>query len=214
MSEEELSKLFQPFSQGDKSITRRFGGTGLGLSISKRLVELMEGEMGVASEKGRGSVFWFEVPFEKPQDINAGVENEKEHEEVEDFRIEGLRVLAVDDSRINLMIVERALRLEGALVTLAHDGHQAVELLKKHPGDFDVVLMDVQMPVMDGLTATREIRRYPEFSDLPIVALTAGVLPEEQEAIFKAGMNDFLPKPVKLKQMKSILGKCGLNPPS
>jgi len=200
-----LEALFQPFSQADASITRRYGGTGLGLSISKRLVELMGGQMGVHSQVGKGTLFWFEIPCEQAE---SGL---SEPPAVAPAVVEaapgchGLRVLAVDDNRINLLLLDRYLKLEGAEVTLAADGQQALRLLEAQPEAFDVVFMDVQMPVMDGLTATRNIRQTPALRDLPVIALSAGVLLEERQAAFDAGVDEFLAKPLDLKQMKALL---------
>ncbi|MFM8444173.1 MAG: response regulator [Methylococcus sp.] len=193
-----LEELFQPFRQGDASLTRAHGGIGLGLVISQRLVELMGGELGVISREGQGSTFWLEIPFDQAgedQPMPAAPEP----------LLKGLRVLAVDDNRLNRLVVERVLQLEGACVTLAADGQQALQLLRTAPQPFDVVLMDVQMPVMDGLTATREIRRDPGLAGLPVVALTAGVLPEEREAALNSGMNDFLAKPLDPKRLAAVL---------
>ena len=202
-----INNLFLPFSQADASITRHFGGTGLGLAISRRLVDLMGGEMGVTSQVGQGSTFWFEVPFQAAtgQETRDGAIEVPEEAQLVGPQLTGLRVLAVDDSRLNLMVVERALKGEGAIVTLAADGQQALQILQAQPRGFDVVLMDIQMPVMDGLTATREIRKNPALAHLPVIALTAGVLPEERQAALDAGVNDFLAKPLDLQTMAAML---------
>ena len=202
-----ISQLFKPFSQADASITRHFGGTGLGLAISRRLVDLMGGDMGVTSQVGQGSTFWFEVPFQAATGQETRDDAIEVPEEAQPVgpQLTGLRVLAVDDSRLNLMVVERALKGEGAIVTLAADGQQALQILQAQPRGFDVVLMDIQMPVMDGLTATREIRKDPALAQLPVIALTAGVLPEERQAALDAGVNDFLAKPLDLQTMTAML---------
>lgn len=202
-----LPTLFHPFTQGDASINRRFGGTGLGLVISKRIAEAMGGEMGASSQVGRGSTFWLEIPFKRVV-INEGesASSPAQPEQMQPL-LSGLRVLAVDDNAINLKMIERVLQLQGAKVNLATDGQQALEKLRADADGYDMVLMDVQMPVMDGLSATREIRRDGQLAQLPVVVLTAGVLPEEREAALTAGANDFMTKPLDLKQIKSVLSK-------
>ena len=203
-----LPALFTPFTQADNGITRRFGGTGLGLAISRRLVELMGGEIGVESVEGVGSTFWFEVSF---QLIAASVARLDPGggaaKDAVPMSLRGLRVLVVDDSQMNLDVMQRLLQRDGAVITLAHDGRQALDTLRAQPEGFDVVLMDIQMPVMDGLTATRAIRQHPRLSRLPVIALTAGVMPEEREAAVQAGVDDLLGKPVDVRRMRALLSK-------
>ena len=204
---ERLGDLFTPFTQGEAGITRQFGGTGLGLSIAKRLVQLMGGTIGVESEVGKGSLFWFELPFGvvEPAEmlpVKALPTRERMHR-----RLQGLHCLVVDDSAMNRGVVEQILTMEGATVETADDGRAAVDRLRQHPDRFDAVLMDVQMPVMDGLTATRLIRNELHLPDLPVIALTAGVLPEQREAAHDAGVTDFLAKPLDLEELTVCLLK-------
>ncbi len=201
---EALARLFAPFTQADAGIGRRFGGTGLGLSICKRLVELMGGTIGAQSQPGLGSLFWFELPLTpvagevaEPPAPSAPTQHGP--------RLRGAHVLVVDDSAMNRDLVERALALEGATATLAADGQQALELLKSRPQAFDAVLMDVQMPVLDGLGATRRIRAELGLVALPVIAFTAGVRDEQQAAARAAGADDVLPKPMDLEQMTQLL---------
>jgi signal transduction histidine kinase/ActR/RegA family two-component response regulator len=209
LDEAAQARLFRPFTQADDSITRRFGGTGLGLSISNHLVQHMGGIMGLQSAPGQGSTFWFEIPFDLAIDLPPSahplVSSASEPATPGESALHGLRVLAVDDNRINLMVASKALEQLGILAETAGDGQQALDRLRAGPTDFDAVLMDIQMPVMDGLTATREIRRDPALRHLPVIALSAGVLPEEREAALAAGVNDFLGKPLKLENLQAVL---------
>ena len=202
---EALARLFTPFTQGDSSTTRRFGGTGLGLSICKRLVELMGGTLGAKSVPGEGSTFWCELPFSHATDEEVPAPAAPVDALPVGPRLRGLRLLAVDDSALNRDLVERALKLEGAQVSLAGDGQQALLLLQASPTGFDAVLMDVQMPVMDGLTALRRIRADLGLNELPLLALTAGVLPEQQQAAREAGADAVLAKPLDLDHLVTTL---------
>lgn len=207
-----LPKLFTPFVQADTGIARQYGGTGLGLSISKQLVELMGGRIGVMSEPGKGSTFWFELPLAidqhaKPSwqaltdkatddsESDAGVERKRSP------RLKGLHILVVDDSDSIRDLICEFLEREEAEVELAVDGAQALEILRSSKKRFDCVMMDVQMPVMDGLTAMRNIRTMRQFDHLPVLAMTAGLLAEQQARARQAGMADVVAKPVDFRQM-------------
>ncbi len=205
IAEEVMSTLFTPFTQADGSITRRFGGTGLGLSISKRLVELMGGEIGVDSKVGVGSTFWFELPFDRIE--SEASTSEESNAKIKSIgpRLTGIRVLVADDNQLNLFVADRILQREGAVTTLVKDGQQAVDCLTANPHGFDAVLMDVHMPILDGLTATRLIRQELKLDKLPIIALTAGVFPDEQQNALDAGINGFLSKPMNVDKLTTMI---------
>jgi PAS domain S-box-containing protein len=188
-------EIFRPFVQGDSSITRKYGGTGLGLTICKEFVENLQGEIGVNSKEDDGSEFWFMIPVEivaekdvgaKTAVIPAGRNHKAAH------------LLLVEDNLINQKIAVKLLQGRGHHVDVAHDGAEAVAKLKNGP--FDLVLMDCQMPVMDGYQATREIREKLH-SEVPIVAMTAHALKGDREKCLAAGMNDYLTKPLDKEQL-------------
>ena len=190
-------RLFSAFTQVDGSTTRRYGGSGLGLAISRQLATLMGGEMGLSSEAGVGSMFWFTVRLSAARAPAPAPSPE------DDERPLAARVLLVEDNPVNLKVVARLLESFGCTVEAAENGQQA--LMRVAPGRFDVVLMDAQMPEMDGYEATREIRRLLGEDAPPVVALTANALHGDRERCLEAGMSDYLSKPVRPAELRAVL---------
>ncbi len=201
LTEDQISRLFRPFEQAETETTRLFGGTGLGLSICKRLVELMGGEIGVESRSREGSCFWFRVPIKELKKIGPQTPSPPTPPL---GRLEGYHILLVEDTPINQVVARTMLRSAGAEVEVANDGSQCLEILKKNPDKYNVVLMDVQMPVMDGFEATLAIRHDLDLA-VPIIALTAGVMDEEREKCLAIGMNGLIPKPIEKAVLLQLL---------
>jgi len=201
MSQAVLAQLFQVFHQADNSTTRTYGGTGLGLAISKQLAELMGGEVGVQSRPGQGSTFWFTARLSRGTDKAAPVQETLLP--VDLSLIKGSAVLLVEDNFFNQQVAFEMLEDAGAVVTLANNGQQALDCLLK--ARFDCVLMDIQMPVMDGLEATRQIRANPALSCIPVIGLSANAGKEDQARCFDAGMNDFVSKPFEPERLLAVL---------
>ncbi len=201
MTPKEIAGLFQAFHQVDASTTRKYGGTGLGLTISKRLVELMGGEIGVDSQPGKGSTFWFSLTM--GVGTMAALEIADVH--IDLTALSGARILVADDVLVNQLLATELLEMKGVLVTVANNGQEAVQLMLKQP--FDCVLMDMQMPVMDGLEATRQIRANPALARTCIIAMTANARHEDWLRCQEAGMNDFITKPIDPNKMYATLAK-------
>ncbi len=196
-------KLFSDFTQADASIARRFGGTGLGLSISKRLIDQMGGRIGLESQINRGSVFWFEVPLKRGE---APVEAKSAATAAEAAKVGPIRVLLAEDNLINQKVVTGILKNHGHQVDVVENGALAVEAVKAVA--YDLVLMDVHMPVMDGILATRMIRSFTaDRATVPIVAVSAGAMEAEIQACLAAGMTDFVVKPVHPKTLFETIAR-------
>jgi PAS domain S-box-containing protein len=200
------AQLFQPFSQGDATTTRRVGGTGLGLSICRQLARMMGGDVGMSSGVGAGSTFWADLPL--PTALPAS--EQAAHDSGEGERLRHARVLLVEDNPVNMMVAAATLAQWGVDVEEARDGRaaiQAVEAAARRGRPFDLILMDVQMPVMSGHEAALELRKAWSASALPIIALTAAALVSEREQALAAGMNDFLTKPIDASKLRRTLAR-------
>ncbi len=207
--------LFQPFSQVDASTTREYGGTGLGLSIVRRLSTLMGGDAGLRSTPGQGSTFWFRValPPGRPEDVttqDANLDGTAPNPPVDAMTFDGIEVLVVEDHPANRFIIDSMLQRVGVRARMVYDGQAAVDLVEQGAA-FDLILMDVEMPVLDGYGAAQAIRRLEAQGQVPvrhhIVALTANAFPSDREKALAAGMDDFIAKPIVLHQLKAVLAR-------
>lgn len=198
------ARLFQPFSQGDVSTTRQFGGTGLGLSISRRLAELMGGQVGVSSTPGHGSTFWVQVPFDVLPDAATAEQTDADTTpRGHDTAVRG-RVLVAEDNPVNQLVAAEILKRLGCRVDIVGNGKEAVDAVKRLP--YDLIILDCHMPEMDGFDACRYIRAH-EAQDrhVPIIAMTASALKGDRERCLEAGMDDYLPKPVRVNDLRAMV---------
>jgi CheY-like chemotaxis protein len=209
---EKLAVVFDSFTQADSSTTRRYGGTGLGLTVSRRLVELMDGRIGVESERGRGSSFWFELdlPRHAPTAADSpagGSPAPAAATTAKQPPLPGVRVLLVEDNVVNQRVARKMLEQLGCSVSVVGNGHEAV--MAASPRMHDVILMDCQMPVLDGYEATAAIRRAEESTGarVPIIAMTAHAMEGDRAKCLGAGMDDYMAKPIRPPELLQMLQK-------
>ncbi|HBT75577.1 MAG TPA: hypothetical protein DEB39_01335 [Planctomycetaceae bacterium] len=203
-----MGRLFKPFEQADNGISRNYGGTGLGLAVSRHLVELMEGHIHAESVLGQGTCVHFSIRFEIDKSTAETGKGAAAPDSPPDFG--GRRILIVDDVKINRLVLVSFLRGTNTLIDETENGAEAVEkILASPPGYYSLVFMDVQMPVMDGCTATRTIRssNHPDARRLPIIAMTANVFKEDVQEVHDAGMNGHIGKPIDLQLVLDTIRK-------
>ncbi|MDM8541546.1 response regulator [Desulfococcaceae bacterium HSG9] len=209
IEKDQTEKIFSEFHQADRVRDEQLGGTGLGLALAKRLVELHLGEINVESEVGKGSVFWFSLPLNTPQPEEGAQEQAQKASEPKEETVpstgHGFRILVAEDNDTNLKMVLDMLSVQEHEVIVARNGQEAVDLAKQHK--FDLILMDMRMPVMDGLEATRRLREMPELEDIPIIALTASAGTEAAEEQIAAGCTEHLAKPIRTKELFEALAR-------
>ena len=204
MSKEFLKHIFEPFAQERADARSNYHRTGLGMAIVKKMIDKMGGTISVTSEVGKGTTFVVELPFE----MGAAPEKSKKEEADKENSIHGLNLMLVEDNELNAEVAEILLEDEGAIITMVNDGQQAVELFNNSPvGTFDAILMDIMMPVMDGLTATKAIRALnrPDAGIIPIIAMTANAFAEDVQRCLDAGMNAHLAKPLDIEKVKKTI---------
>lgn len=216
IKEDFISKIFRPFEQEDASTAHNYGGSGLGMAIADSIVRMMNGQILVESELGKGTEFtvYLALPIAEGMENTVKLENtevvrEKDPDETSEFSMEGIRILLAEDNDINAEIAMEILAMEGAIVTRACDGNEVVDMFgHSEPGTYDVILMDIQMPGMDGWEATRVIRKMNrEDADILIFAMSANAFVEDRRHSREAGMDGHINKPVDYDQVRKIIGR-------
>jgi CheY-like chemotaxis protein len=205
MSENFLKTIYEPFTRANSSTVSGIQGTGLGMSITKNIVEMMGGSIQIFSEENKGTEVVLSIDFKLHGKKSVGSQMQ-----IGDFSFKGKKILLVEDNEMNRQIACDILDDNGFIVFTAENGKQAVELMQNaKPGQYDLVLMDVQMPIMDGFAATRAIRMLPAGyqSRIPIVAMTANAFEEDRKAALDAGMDEHISKPIDIDKMKYILSR-------
>ena len=198
--------MFEPFAQEHAGSRTKFAGTGLGMAIAKNLIEKMGGTITFESEKGVGTTFVIRVPFK----INLDADKREELKEVSEKSIKGMHILLAEDNELNMEIAEFVLQNEGAEVTKAWTGQEVVELFRNsEPGEFDVILMDIMMPVMNGYEAAKRIRSLDreDAKNIPIIAMTANAFAEDRIRAKEAGMDEHVAKPVDAELLIKVIHK-------
>jgi signal transduction histidine kinase len=196
--------IFDKFTQVDSSSTRKFGGVGLGLSICKTLVNMMGGKIGVISETGKGSTFWIEISLPVNNVASKPEEKSENKPQLSKFKA---NVLIAEDMIDNSYVLQAMLENLGCCATIVHDGKEALKQVEENHDKYDIILMDCQMPVMDGYSATRAIRSKPWGNSIPIIAVTAHALNEDRKKCLESGMTDYITKPVKFVDIEKVLGR-------
>ncbi|MEF3697916.1 ATP-binding protein [Desulfolutivibrio sp.] len=212
ISDEHAKAIFEPFVQGENAYVRSYQGAGLGLSIVRRLVALMGGELALESTPGHGATFYLSLPFSLPAEMTPG---QTEIAGGRDPAPGSFRILVVEDDALSKLAIVRLLERHGHAALAANDGQEALQRLREQ--DFDIILMDVQMPVMDGLKATMAIRTLPEFkekSTIPIIAMTAYAMAGDREKLLAAGMDSYISKPVDMEILKEVMAMVMKKPPT
>ncbi|MBW2109738.1 MAG: response regulator, partial [Deltaproteobacteria bacterium] len=211
ISKDNLKAIFEVFQQADLSTTRKYGGTGLGLPICRRIAKLMGGDVWVESEPGRGSTFYFTASFEKSGKKSGSREAKQTQAAIDEHRFRRssdhcARILLAEDNPVNQKLARMMLTKAGYHVDIVNNGREAVEKYTNSPDDFDIILMDVQMPEMDGLQAAKTIRK-DGFNKIPIVAMTAHAMKGDREKCIEAGMSDYITKPIKKEVVFEMVEK-------